>query len=618
MIELEGKREKKKLIKFLDEYITKIENERTQYIDKVNKFWEYYEGKSYPVNFPWRNAPNYFIGESNSITNAVHARLMGANFNIKPFFIVLGREKNDVEKATKVEQFMDYLYEIPMSLYGKADINILNGLVEGVGVWKETFEKRTERKIRRAKAGETMSDGSVAVGGEEMYYNETVYNAPKLETLSIRNYGVNSDTLPGMNPRFEYHKEWLDWSRIEELQGEGVFENINEIKNSSNNKSDQDDNGSYRLDTFTDINYQTDSDHRKRKFPIYECWFFYDIDGDGKNEYCVAGYEKSTKSLVRMERSPLWHGRSPFITWCPFPRPYSFYGMSLIELMSALQDIINKYHNNRLQNMDLSTNKVLKAKKSAQKDLNRQEIYPGAKIFLNDPNDVSVFDMGEVHSSTITEENLAIAYLERLTGVSDYNLGRPGSGGKGKTATATLAVLQEGNLRFDIVIKRFQEAMKEMAYQTIQLCQQYYPENIDYQRHVLGQDSRRLAFEKISRDELMGRFDFIPQGTTMAINKVVKKQEVGAMYNLLMGNPLCAGNPKHVYNATRMMLVENEVKNYEDYIGKEEDVDLINKAGVPFPAMHGGQPAPEVPIKAGKKPGGGMSLPPTPPNVGMK
>ena len=263
--------------------------------------------------------------------------------------------------------------------------------------------------------------------------------------------------------------------------------------------------------------------------------------------------------------------------------------------------------------MDLCTHKILKCKKSAQKDINRQEIYPGAKMFLNDLNDAAPFDMGDVHQSTIVEENLAMSYLERLTGISDYNLGRPGASGKGKTATGTLAVLQEGNLRFDIIIKRVQEALKEMAYQTIQLCQQYYPEQMDYQRHILGQDVKQVAFEKVTRDELMGRFDFIPQGTTMAINKVVKKQEVGAMYNLLMGNPLCAGNPKHVYNASRMLLVENEVKNYEDFIGKEEDVDIINKAGVPFPAMHGGQQPPEVPIKAGKTPGKGAAVPPTPP-----
>jgi len=83
----------------------------------------------------------------------------------------------------------------------------------------------------------------------------------------------------------------------------------------------------------------------------------------------------------------------------------------------------------------------------------------------------------------------ALGYAERASGISDPQLGRESQSlGSRATATGTLAMIQEGNRRFDLNVRDIRESLSIVGRRVLELNQRFRPRGTSY--FVEGEDGK--------------------------------------------------------------------------------------------------------------------------------
>ncbi len=571
-LKLDNEKRKKIALKIkedIDNALTASSDLRTR-IDNWNK---QYEGITTPTNFPWTNAANMHVPVTAIAVDAIHARLLGTIFNIEPIVLVKGKNR---EKAAKVQEILNYYWDVMMAFKEKIDSWVLKTLIEGTGVlkliWKQEIKKtRTIEEIIPEVEVEILP----IEGREPQYYikevEEIVYEGPSLEVIPLQDIIVPPRARSVEESKFIVHRFYLRWSDLKKRELEGIYDNIEEIKNKITEQYKREE--VYRtIQETIGITETMENRFENMEFELYEYWGGYDINNDGIDEECIFTLESSTLTLIRADINSYLHGNRPFVILKIIPREGFFYGIGLCERLESLQAEINTVHNDRLNNQALAIAKIFKVRKGSGFDPTLQELYPGATIFLEDLNDLQILEMGDIKSSSFLEEPMLREYIERATGVTDYTLGMGGRYRTGRgTATGTLALLQEGNIRFDVFVERLRGALKKLAEMTIQLCQQFLPESIEIQKKILG--TSEVIFEEISKEDIQGKYEYIPLVASRFANPIIDRQEKMQLYSLLSGNPLVSKDLRKIYNLTKEVLLSMNIKNYEDYIGTKEEIE---------------------------------------------
>jgi hypothetical protein len=175
------------------------------------------------------------------------------------------------------------------------------------------------------------------------------------------------------------------------------------------------------------------------------------------------------------------------------------------------------------------------------------ELVPGQGVECADPSQVKFLTFNADPARFVEFINIFFSLWERLSSVSDVQVGRAPEiqGNKAQTATGTMMQVQEANVKHSYTSKQFQEEFSELLDMIYDLYYMHAPMQLIFESE--GEQ------KKLSKSVMRKRRKFVLTGTTETSNKYVDRMEAESLYNLAKGDPI----------ANRVKCFEELLKSYD-------------------------------------------------------
>ncbi len=548
-----------------------------------------WDGVMTPKDFPWKNCSNLNVPITSSIGDTLLAYLVRNLLGQRPLLKVKARGETPQRNAKIMEAVIDD------QAYN--DTNLFNSMVEAFhdglryGVWAvivDWDEYEIDVPVRIA-VSQTNGDGEVIGFEEQTVTKKKIISRPKVTPQNITEIVVSPQATCINNDGVGNPADYVIFRRFFKMDdlvkkstdNGGVYFNIDKLSTQKHSLSF--DELLKEKEERLGINRNNITEH---DFEGLEGWYWHDINGDGKNELCIFTViiDNGKPVLIRNQECPFRHYKIPLIWQKLFPER-GLYSKSVPAWLKDIQDEINTIHNQRRDAVSLSLLKMWKYRLGSRFDAN-QEIYPGCMIGVMDMEDFSpavTYEQGIVPA--INEEQLLNTYIEKMTGITDYALGRESSSISSPTATGTLALINNSNLRIDLITKFWRNGgLRELGDFLGELNKQFYPiesklEPINpslFLETDLDQGMLRILIS-----DLEGDFKYEYAGNHNLIDKNAERMQSVFLYDLLMSNPLIRDNPDSVYDLTKYMLStygQNEITLTSPQESKDENFEQLKQA----------------------------------------
>lgn len=316
----------------------------------------------------------------------------------------------------------------------------------------------------------------------------------------------------------------------------------------------------------------SDSDIDHDRYQVLEAHVRMDVDGTGINSDIIMWVHRRSGKILRATylRRVMRSGERPFHKIDFHLRNGQEYGVGIIELTHSLCKELDAMHNMRVDFGMLSTMPFGFYRASSSLNPETIRLEPGALIPVDNPStDVFFPNLGNRTTFGFQEEASLMEMINRLTSISDLNMGVQQGQGVARTATGARALVGESSANLDVYLRRLNRGWKRfLEYQLHQLQQRIEP-GLSFR--VTGEDGSNYWRTVRTEDELEGDFDVEVSPNTSSSNKQIQ-QELAQQILQLTSNPLDIQlqiiGPQHRYEALKAYLQSLGVKEYGRYIGK--------------------------------------------------
>lgn len=589
--------DEKKISDMLTKYIDESNNGRVKLLEKIEKWNNMYEGIVKDKTFPWKDCSNIAIPLPAIITEALQVRLSSLVTNTNAPFMATGVEGGDYDTAEKQEDYVNYLVTKKM----KAIPTLIDsfGLIAKEGtVGVEVFWKRETRRVRDIEEYEVEVKVPAKVLGMKLPYsttktekrkrlvekNKVIYNAPYWDIVELKDLIFPPDAKDDIN-KWRYVGRLLylapdDLKRLEKKHHFKYIEDSIKLPEKDERQVQAIKEDKEGLNTGVVVPWQ---------IPIYKIWCGFDINGDELEEECVFYFDYRTKKVLYASLLPYYAQVRPIKLLRVLKRANRPLGIGMPEAIDNLAEEINTQHNTRNDNGSICTAKVCTYIEGSGFDPSKHEIYPGAFLPVQSHEDVKVLEMGDVKYSSFNEESLTQRYIESRTALGSYQVGKEAPGDLRAPMGKTLALIGQSNIKVDFYATLLNYDIADLLELTLMLCEQYYPEEIEYE--ILGEEAQRgkPLFGKITRDQIRTQVDYILSGSTSTTNKSIQQQNDMAAYQLITTNPAVAQNPEILYEVTIDLLRNLGKKSLVNKLEKMKDSFIMQQKMMLEKAQQGKQ-----------------------------
>jgi hypothetical protein len=291
--------------------------------------------------------------------------------------------------------------------------------------------------------------------------------------------------------QYLFHRMWYSFEQLKDIEDSGFISDVDYLADYERSSSS---------DEYEDrVSEVYNLDRRKDQIEVLEHWCF----EDGNVHRAWVG---NKQVLLRdIEESPFWHGGYPFIVGSSMPLPFSTIGMSEIELIMQLQEMLWEIQNQRLDNLELVNNAIYVIAQDLE-DPNAFQAYPGALWEVERPDQVQAltppYQAAEI---ALQSEALLKGDLQNVTSAAPFTSGAETASIDQKTATGASIVMNAAQQRMQYRKYEFQKGIKAEAEMRLKNCQQF----IDGSQlaHVIGEDGVQ-QFREISVLDIQGDYLF--------------------------------------------------------------------------------------------------------------
>jgi hypothetical protein len=536
--------------------------------------WDYYEqNRIRGSNAPWDGAADLTSPLAAEYVDAIHARLMQTIF-VDPVWTVEGWG-DSATRAPLVEEFHQRAQE-DERFQNYADEWVMRGLVEGVGILEvsEAFDVMRERQRRRVKI-QTNPETGAAIFGEDQqpilqrdeqqnYLDAETPDEPSAEVevdawVPVR-LGPQYDVVPYLDflllPHhardrsqvWGYAKRF--WRRVPELQARaklGVYDKKAVDALGTENERQT-------LTEEAPANPAVVSqDGMTAQKELWELQLLADLDGDGERWWRVT-LSKEKREILRIKADDR---TTRYIRWMPFPRPgtadrgYSIISNKLITVIE--EDTARR--NLTADRMALVAGSPMLRLQGALWDPFEQPFGPRSVIDVRQMDEVRPMQgIADVPGSVMAWRGHIREDADRLIGQNDVSLGVGTADAQKPTATQVTATASYAEVRTNVLIKRLQEPMEELA----QARHAIWKRTLKQQRSgqtpsravVIGKDNPGIESSgfaedgRVTAEMLDGVFWFKPRGSVETADLGRQAQNYNAFLmvaaNLMKVNPAIA------------------------------------------------------------------------------
>jgi hypothetical protein len=538
--------EQEQLVKKLKYEYDRFKNAVAPLHKKIDENHELYEAApKKEKKFPWPGASNFTVPLIMSTIDSIHARIVKAVFEVDPLWLAKARTPQAASIAKKAEWYLDYWAD-EMDIAGVLDAVILSMLIEGVGILKVDWVRVT-RPI-------PLSAG----GGPERVIE---YEGPSGRHVPLKDFVLIPADAPTIEDAvYVGHRVFLTRQQLQQRGEQGIYFNVSKLLEKSDGDSTTD--RTPHPSNLLAVSSSAGEYEETHQFEIVEMYGPYDF-GDGLTPALMT-FSPTQSILLRLEPYPYRYGRAPYIDFKIFPRANFFWARSVPEILKSAQEELTALHNLRADAIARRLAPPLLRRFGSRWDPEEKPWQPGQVIDVNDPAEIIELSMQDVPSSLFAHERDTLAFVERVTGMSDYFMGR--SPTQYRTATEINRVTSEGLARMDVSVSRFQKSMKKLAWVLWWLLYQYRP-YVDL-FHAENQDMM------ITKDEMrpgvagLMPFEFIPQGQLSDASRDARRQQLLMLLQLSAG-PLSQFYPDGLHRLLGEIYDEYDIKNHAEILGPE-------------------------------------------------
>lgn len=512
----EGGREA--FIAFIHEELQEAEGERSAFINKLARWKLAYKAPlaQQPKNFPIHNASNIIQSVIKEAVNTIVASLIQATMTARPWWILKSIAREWEPLTDELEVFLDTAADRDLKL-SDAMIDHITELAKlGTSIISEEWDV-DERKIYQYSAD----------GGSIFPRIVVDRDGPLTKNIPLEKYWIRFTERDIQKARWCSVELQMTKQEILSKHKQGKFHTIGFAL-----KEDED---KLRADPVKDIQDKiemTRPTHKKR-FTIHRMYVSYDLDGDDKYEEMLVYYHRDSGTLMGEFFNPYWHGQKPFKKTGYFPVEDRFYDEGLCEMLEGLQMAISETANRRADNESLANLKMFIKRRMSRGFNPGDPLYPGKVIEVSDiNNDIREFQMSEIYPSTVTAEELLQTRANRISGLSEANLGSATPVSR-TTAAAQLALLQEAAKRIDLTVRNIRGTFNWIGNITLQLYFQYGTQK----KGLAWMGERgRVVDAAFNLPKLVSEIGLsvIAQTPTSLINKQVQRENKLSIFQLML------------------------------------------------------------------------------------
>lgn len=566
---------------------------------------------------PFEGSSNLHLPVPLIVAKTLHARFLQALLAVDPAFTVKARNPASIERQQIIEDVMNYALKDWANKFDGIDAVLdrwlWDWITTGMGVLKQRWEVEYTRFMdveTSIQAGpprfEVDDEGNeIAIPTteeveEEVEVTRKIFEGPVFEDVRVEDFLVIGGGGDPQKGDAVIQRSYLTASQLWTLSDRKIFDEKavktiieggpdHQIGDVADNIKQQraENAGQADVDTRIDLD----------RYEILETYMKLDVDGSGINSEIITWTHNKSKAvlrgtyLYRVNKS----GLRPF-SKIVFHRRNEHEDMpiGLIEMMHPLSVEMDAMHNMRIDAGIMSNMPFGFYRPTSSIDPEVLELRPGALIPVDNPQtDIAFPNLGNRTAFGMQEEAALQTLIERLTSVSDINLGVLSSQqGAARTATGARALLGENSANLDVHLRRLNMGWKHALKYLLSNLQQRIPEGLSFR--LTGDDGNDYWRQIKSQDDIAGQFDFEVAPNTANSNKQIQIQNADTVAQI-QNNPLLIQlgvvTPLHLYEGAKMQLSTRGFKDVSRVLQKppqqrifspEEEVNRILR-GIPTP-----------------------------------
>jgi hypothetical protein len=496
--------------------VRRADTDRTELKEKWHRALALYEGKRPEKNFPWPGAANVHVPLVSSHVSAIHARFMTTFFTPEPFWKVRSKNPELQDFADAATEYLDWSRQNEFPWYEVIRDWSLDVVKLGTGVLKITWKRRRGPMVRYDEKYNVTRDDAL------------LDDRPNVEAVEPEDFIWPAGFADVQEAPWVCHVLHYTPGEIRRLAKEGFFPNADAVNRVVPLSTTQDDS---RLE-IAKQDFEGIRPSNREIIDIYEIWARDVYEGvDGDVQFFI---EPSTGTILRANPNPYFHQKRPFVVGRLEVRSHRLPGLGVSDQIGDLNDEINTVHNQTINATTASIVQMYGVRAGSPAEAALQRIWPSKVIPFSTKDDVSEIGLGPLKVNSLQLEEYARTYAERRTGISDFSLGREPTPSRRGTATGTLAIIQEGNRKFDHQIRDLRGALSEAGTMLLELLQQMNPRGIH--REVLGPDGTNFITLRLlfPQEPIRKAVHVEVIAGTAAVNRQVQRQDALTLFQIVM------------------------------------------------------------------------------------
>jgi hypothetical protein len=410
----------------------------------------------------------------------------------------------------------------------------------------------------------------------------TVYDGPTTEVVDVFDWGWEKGATSMANAHYVWHRTWASWDEIEkEFGDDGAYgpdfggwtlKQVRDVIGGVEDASDQDTSG----------NRWSNKEvlHDWKRLEVIELWNLRTKE--------VTTFV-SRRALLSHKPFPYYTGETPFVVCTTQPDLFSFTGISQVEKVMALQELLWKIQNQSVDNLELINNAIV-IFNPALESASSLQFYPGAAWPVEDPDLVKMWAPNPLPAEvSLNREGLLKGDMQNVAATFPFSSGAESQTVDQKTATGASIVSNLAQRSIDMAKQPVYEAISDIGQQRLLLNQQFIREEMAIP--VLGLDGKE-QYEELLPEILAGEYHYELEPMPDALSKQAEQAKATAMMQV-MGQmapivlPLAQAGAAKMINFDAVIeyyLKANDIENTEQF--------FISKAPAAELGAQGGQPAP--------------------------
>jgi hypothetical protein len=435
-----------------------------------------------------------------------------------PRFNVQPRPKPDeplaeiLARVSSVEAIDDTLrYALDRAHFAEKQRDFMQqDLIAGISVLKDYWqtEKRTVTKlipetiIVQDEFGNTIDQ--IETHRENKVEDAVVVDDAQFEVRDVRDFFWPPQASNVRSAEYLIDRTWVSYDALLRKQKAGVYKNVEKLKQSSSSSTSK--SANQRETRLRNI------DRTQDLIEVLEYWTPERLITVGNRTVVLAD-----------KPNPLWNGRLPFVVCSAMPDAFSIPGISVVEALAQLQDMLWTLQNQRLDVVRMLANLITLIRSDVD-DPDAFEWAPNAQWFVEDPGQVDTLKIDPtVASITLQAEGLLKGDLQNIMGGLPMASGSDSQTIDQQTATGVSIITTIAQRIIQSRKQHYLWAYANLGRDFLLLYQQFLRDEERIVK-IVGQQGAS-AYRKITPLEIQGDFDVLIDATSDSLLRQERRAE---------------------------------------------------------------------------------------------